>query len=382
MTRHGDRAPLTQFSAHLTTPFCGLWKEEDFALYAEYEKMLNSESKQNVLPDVLKRFRQLPPNDKCRPGHLTMLGVVQLLRLGRMLRNIYEDIFPFDDQSTEFFLYTTTFARTYQSGLAFLHGIMDPKIASELSFMGTENVNFCSESWCRCPNFDKFNGDFYHEQGEYYRKSGKHVIYTIEKMNHILKTNVIMDAVMCFDSMMAYACHREPLPCLANGDCVTKDMLDMLNSFIIRRYFDLHTKIAGSNKFFLEAFPIMARWQKLLDSLKEHAEKRSFQYFSGHDVSIAPLLAVLGVFDGHIPPYASNLRVEMIEKIETSKMYLRFIYNGDDLTKRIKLCDGNLVQFGKYYLCDAEQFTKYIRQFLNTNFQPMSEFSNICSNKL
>jgi acid phosphatase len=61
-------------------------------------------------------------------------------------------------------------------------------------------------------------------------------------------------------------------------------------------------------------------------------EDKDLKYalFSGHDTTIAPLVSLLGNFDGFWPPYASNLVFELSE--ENGNHFVRVFYNDKEIT--------------------------------------------------
>lgn len=76
-------------------------------------------------------------------------------------------------------------------------------------------------------------------------------------------------------------------------------------------------------------------------------DRKRLAVFMGHDTVIAPVLAGLGVYTGGLcawPPYASRIVFELFAAVnggeKDERGFVRVIYNGEDLTKRIKTCEG------------------------------------------
>ena len=76
-------------------------------------------------------------------------------------------------------------------------------------------------------------------------------------------------------------------------------------------------------------------------------DRKRLAVFMGHDTVIAPVLAGLGVYTGGLcawPPYASRIVFELFAAVNRGEKdergFVRVIYNGEDLTKRIKPCEG------------------------------------------
>lgn len=51
----------------------------------------------------------------------------------------------------------------------------------------------------------------------------------------------------------------------------------------------------------------------------------------GHDSTIVPVLAALGIYDDVWPPYASNIVVELAVDKHNGRGYVRVIYNDDEI---------------------------------------------------
>jgi acid phosphatase len=60
--------------------------------------------------------------------------------------------------------------------------------------------------------------------------------------------------------------------------------------------------------------------------------------YSAHDITVGPLLATLGLFDGRLPTYAATVQVELLkETADTGRFHLRLWYNGRPLP--LPFCD-------------------------------------------
>jgi len=87
--------------------------------------------------------------------------------------------------------------------------------------------------------------------------------------------------------------------------------------------------------------------------------------FSGHDSTIGPLLAILGLFDGLWPPYASHIEFELWQ--DSNENYGVILkYNGDILT--LPCCTSSL--------CPYDTFRQFAIQLIPTNFAKQCQTSN------
>lgn len=59
----------------------------------------------------------------------------------------------------------------------------------------------------------------------------------------------------------------------------------------------------------------------------------SFLLYSAHDTTVAPVLGVIGAYDGKWPPLASNIEFELLQSnTDASEFVVRIIYNGKVVT--------------------------------------------------
>lgn len=122
------------------------------------------------------------------------------------------------------------------------------------------------------------------------------------------KFEYILDIV---DTILGrYACRRLLLPC-KNNNCVSfADFLKVHNFFLLKvRYSKaLHSSLEVMNKmltdekevktrklFVVEAYPILYELVNTIRSLRDGSIKKSIRVYSGHDITIEPLIYVLGL---------------------------------------------------------------------------------------
>jgi hypothetical protein len=73
--------------------------------------------------------------------------------------------------------------------------------------------------------------------------------------------------------------------------------------------------------------------EKLSDKVTNRDKDLKYALFSGHDTTVAPLLGLLGVFDGYWPPYASNVVFELLDDETAAERWsVRLLYNDRELT--------------------------------------------------
>ncbi|KAJ2741880.1 hypothetical protein GGI19_006895, partial [Coemansia pectinata] len=99
------------------------------------------------------------------------------------------------------------------------------------------------------------------------------------------------------------------------------------------------------------------------DQVQEHIAGKTgdlkFALYSGHDSTVAPLLAVLQASNKNMlwPPYASNILFELWKKSDGSRV-VRVIYNGQvlKLQPEFEWCDLNA--------CPLDTFYKHLDEYI------------------
>jgi hypothetical protein len=92
------------------------------------------------------------------------------------------------------------------------------------------------------------------------------------------------------------------------------------------------------------------------------AGKPLLSVYSGHDTTIMPMLAALGVWDGGWAPYASLLAIELYyvkgasSKFPSSRAF-RIVYDGEVLTGKFKGCEVD------NELCDFSLLDEHLKTF-------------------
>ena len=106
------------------------------------------------------------------------------------------------------------------------------------------------------------------------------------------------------------------------------------------------------------------RYKPLLTNIFRQMEKAvtgsnlKFVLYSGHDSTITPLSVSLGFGGSTHPPFASRIVFELYENKSNSRdIFLRILYNGQDVTKLVIFCRGKTTLDG---LCPMKCLQQYI----------------------
>ena len=169
------------------------------------------------------------------------------------------------------------------------------------------------------------------------------------------------------DCQMTSICTGRPLPSVLND--FVKDDDSSIFSRIYSHASDQLGKVytLNSNAYAkLAMAPVLSDilTSTLLPSLS--ATKRDdldtlLHVTSGHDTTVMPLLAALGVWDGKWAPYASLVVMETYyipnDDDFKSNRGFRIVYNGDVLTDKMEGCEGA----GE--ICDLQVLVDYLSEF-------------------
>jgi Histidine phosphatase superfamily (branch 2) len=198
----------------------------------------------------------------------------------------------------------------------------------------------------------------------------------------IPNTSRDMDAIDC---IMTTMCTDRPIPDAINdyrpidqpvGNTVSSKWNATYGTDILQRLHDfeaqMYNYIVTADGAEYAKLAMQPMWNEIMKKIYPHIQSDStiglnkLALFSGHDTTIIPLLASLGVWnDTAWPPYASMVVIELHEmnvdgntdrKIFPSKFAFRIIYNGKVITSNVKFCEPDLE------LCNAEILMRLVSQ--------------------
>ncbi|CAI4226310.1 unnamed protein product [Auanema sp. JU1783] len=362
--RHGERSPLV---VHDESTVCKPYLEADRNLYEEYVKKIESDDIKTFIKADKKfaDFPRFPDRSECRGGELTAEGALQHVRLGKYMQSKYGSSALFDpDFHLNVSITSSQYHRTYQSALAFSLSFLYPHRYNFpiIYIKASDFTNQCTHEACACPGIQNKRKQYEKEYTKVFSSSApaymRDTTYNLRQLNsfqHVNEPYEVLDV-----SLGSYICRRLPLPCPNDNVCLSYSFLnEVLN----------YTSSRGSYMFSPEISPLAYELQ-VIDShgvlfhmrdmilrLKQFPHTNMLKIFSGHDVTIAPILRVLGVPFLDPPHYASRIAFEVLEHVRTKKLFLRVIYNGEDVTNKITFCtdlfDG---------LCSVEYLEDFVKK--------------------
>ena len=335
-----------------------------------------------------------PNKDKCDNSDLTSLGAYQHIRNGQFFQLRYINTSGLFDHklalSSQIYVRSTEVSRTYQSSVAFLYGFTPNLSAKYLNIDNSRSLFFCSPRLTQDNNcFCKHGKDLSH----YAKKFKKEFSANRTSYVRIKRTLAdIFDSTVeqlpwlsgALDALAPAFCHKSRTPCSVwnHEKCVTYTLIsDMWDEAVAT---DL-AQTSDPNQYYLRycsvmLHPIMVEISRRMRDVIEGRQRERFVLYSGHDLTLSPLLMVLGLYDGVWPPLASRFVIELYERktshfnMKKAQHFLKFIYNGKDRTSDVLFCKGKTVDG----LCDFDLFSEFVFRTMLQRFKYTS-YTDACS---
>ncbi|GFS17888.1 acid phosphatase-like 2 [Elysia marginata] len=392
--RHGDRAPLVRLPGEETPSLSCLVDSSQFhhlPKVQNYEHVMaqasQMEERQEDLKSDFNRWALYPSRPECAEGQLTGQGAIQQVLSGLHLHQRYTES-PNNlrvDYSTVA-VHSTVTSRTYQSALAFMYGFLPEFDHKQLKVKGTSSILFCDSnavpgSVCFCPGLETLRGKAFGScRGDEtaIRSLATYEASALKTLTHVLGVPATSipapEGVM--DALSRYACHSIPPPCVtlsnnsSGNSCTTTTCIDARTMEEIWASVDAQSRCVNQNSDY-KKFATAATQGLLLriaQGLLRIALRNTtntdnvplFVLYSGHDNTITPLIAALGINDRVWPGYATRLVFELYERASTpdvkAQHFVRILLNGKAVTRETVFCRAGSVLSGGDDLCEFERF--------------------------
>ncbi|XP_077998385.1 2-phosphoxylose phosphatase 1-like [Glandiceps talaboti] len=364
--RHGDRTPMNTVPNTKPSWNCRftqkmLAKNPLFGIYIPYMEYMSTHVNQLRSDIVLKGMKYIPDEEVCGKSELTPLGAMQHLILGSHLDVVYNkehNLLSEKWSQSDIAIETTQYQRTLQSSLAFLYGFLPAFNFDKFEIKLSEGFNFCQMD-CKCPSAYLYE-KMVNEEKLQLLKNDEDLKDAIDAVAKILNVGPSYHpyANHLQDALTPFVCHNRRLPC-GPRECLHINHLGGIIN---------HTKMVARvtnqdgkprEKFVrLNMHPLLSRIVDSMESSIQGNNRVKFKLFSGHDLTVSPLIDVLGLPDHAWPPYASRVIFELWKENKTSRHFVRVLYNGDDLTKYVRFCGGYSNDVG---LCPWQRFADFVR---------------------
>ncbi|KAH3828643.1 hypothetical protein DPMN_130624 [Dreissena polymorpha] len=393
-TRHGDRTSMHKLHGTNTQNYsCSFpqWYKDsdDVAKYFPYS-MTRLAGKHSV-EGHFRNWALYPDKPVCSDSELTSRGALQHINLGKHLNDRYIKRHSLIDANETFeeklILKSTGYSRTYQSATALIYGLLSQFDLSKIRIEHSRSLLFCSESQhsnlkCKCPRASDY-------KERISRISSN--ISSNRKQNTALRRKVAsalgldrsaipwLSAI--FDALTPAFCHglREPFHCggdTSNTECIDYSLINALFKEVSQqekiRIRDPENENVDLKYALLSTYPVLLEVLRRVQLISKDLiyDGPKFVIYSGHDVTLTPLLVALGIYDNKWPPYASRLVIEAVTRDSDGGVFLRFVYNGKDKTDRVSFCKDIVAK----RLCPLKAIVEFVSadmlgQFNTTGYE-------------
>lgn len=350
--RHGARAPLSNLG-----DLNWACKEDEMV---DYDLLTN-----NKVPQVHRHFRIQKLGAKtCFLGQLTTLGVTQGEEIGRAFREAYVDrthlLSPTLNRS-QLSIRATDYVRVQQTAEAVVRGMFpSPQRRSshvvEIGVKESEQEDMRANS-ALCPSIHSDMAKILHSQAyeDLISKSQTSLLILdkafekSENATHPSFTAKHLEPAqgwdLRMDTLREMSCHNKTIPPTITD--AVREVLYRVDDFVWSHVDNGSYAVKALGKFATQT--IGRNFARTVDK----GDPVKFRLFAGHDVTVAPLLALFNVFDGHPPPLASQVLFELLRMHGKNEHAVRVVYNSKPLQP--KVCNSTAD-----YLCTWEQWTKLI----------------------
>jgi len=394
--RHGDRAPIVLDTLPNSTPVeisCAFNRSWYFA--DDLHEVKRGQSIFEVTG--AKKYPILQERDSCIGAQLTPVGYSQHLNNGKYFRKHYGAFVNSIVDSSQVMVKSTAYSRTVQSAASFLYGLFGDRFTRKKLIIDVESDKYRETHFLQyhtgehiyCPVLaQKLKAVSRDERVQYLRND---CIKPLKKEYAVLfgvDTGRISSLDRLIDILYVNLCHNRELPKGPNGIVSYKlasKSLGVANQLITVK----HDGIAELQTLAIVSH-IVQKISKLIDEIHDNVTvSTKMVLFSGHDTVLSPLLSMLGIHDWRWPPYASRLVFELWQDTSGVKhqptdsnilskfgnYFIRVLYNGKDLTSKVKFCEGQIVDS---QLCPASAFVKYVSDDRLDGNNYFERIKNLC----
>lgn len=272
-------------------------------------------------------------------GQLTKVGMEQMFALGERLRKKYVDTIPFLSPSfkpQEVFVRSTNMYRNLESTRCLLAGLFQREKEGSIIIHTDE-----STSEVLYPNYQNCWGLRQRTRGR--REAAAlqpGISEDLKKVKEGTGTDSSdeVDFLVLLDNVAAEQVHSLP-------SCA---MLKRFAQVIERRAVDTALYILQQEDregLQMAVGPFLHILEnnlvKAADPAPPPNKTRKLYLYAAHDVTLMPLLMVLGTFDHKWPPFAADLTIELYQHQESKEWFVQLYYHGEEQLPRgcpEKLC--------------------------------------------
>ncbi|KAL5013824.1 hypothetical protein ScPMuIL_008094 [Solemya velum] len=374
--RHGDRSPVYSLYNYPTPKLSCLSEKQLFQENSKFQSFLPTMWSYRGREHGTSKFKQwmlYPSSSVCDSGQMTGYGSLQHLKIGKHLANTYLhkwQLFGEEFSADQVYVSSTEFSRTYQSAVAFLFGFLPTFNLTELYIEQTRSMVFCSDQYsgltCHCPVLQDLKVSADRNSGLLLRNDSRYTAMRSQLANTLdVKVGKLRHLFALVDALSAYSCHKLALPC-GPTKCITPDMIEDIWGFLDKSEKEKYKTDLFQQFIHLSLHSLLLRISDHFNNLLRGRTKVRFSLFSGHDHTVNFLSGVLGINKGVWPSFASRVIIELYSKNAGNRrkhFFLRFLFNGKDLTSKTSFCENDLVNG----MCKLEALERFIKTHLLQN---------------
>ena len=397
--RHGDRSPMYGVGGikkrlHLDCTLESLKGLQNVSALQNYKSAMETTWQDAHSGSAALMYGLYPKEKTCMGAQLTGIGAAQHLGNGINLKRTYIDkhkLLEPNFNASEIHIRTTSYSRTYQSAIAFLYGFLPKFDLTKLKIFTGDPPNFCASTKnksrgysCMCSTVNSYEEK---AQKETKRKRKSSKLYSSLNSELSDLTGTPVDKLTWISSILdylnGYVCHSLPLPCYKqSGKCFTWQLIGR-----IWNYRDTYVSRAEAVNYSYKKYarlymhPLLREIAKRMGRVVQRKDIVKFVLYSGHDMTITPLKTALGFNEGLHPPFASRIVFELYNYLPTNLpqgYFTRYLYNGEDVTKKVIFCAGKTNRDG---LCAIEYFLQFV-MYDNLKYFNANSFEEACTKKV
>lgn len=336
--RHGDRSQISKGfypDSIIDNNLTKFWINK-----MPFRKKGQQEKSEALSLDLAERSSYFGQDRKEFPyGMLTEKGVSQLITVGKVLNKRYVGSFlPNDIDEINKYVYcrSTNYCRTILSLQSLLHGFYGKSAINNNHILPTFEIrlkkyeNLYPQSY-QCKYLIERRIFLLNNLHLNLTKSiSDYEIFNL-KIKNLFGYADRVDWITLKEILTAHDIHHYTLPRGIDSNDINK--ITHISSVIWGILFqDPSFNRFAIGRFLRELLSIIDIEEHSKHCSSQHASRQPKMFiFSGHDATLAPVLAALGVHIDHWPPYASNLTIETARD-QTGGSWARLLYNDLELS--------------------------------------------------
>ncbi|XP_042849882.1 lysophosphatidic acid phosphatase type 6 [Panthera tigris] len=261
-------------------------------------------------------------------GQLTNVGMQQMFALGQRLRKSYVEDIPFLSPTfnpLEVFVRSTNIYRNLESTRCLLAGLFQSQKEGPIVIHTDE-----ASSEVLYPNYQ--NCWSLQERTRGRRQAACLQPGISEDLQKVkegmgIASNDGVDFLSLFDNVAAEQVHSLPsCPTLRRfAQMIEQRAVDTALYVMQREDRESLQMAVGPFLHILES-----NLQKVMDPATAPGKTRKLYLYAAHDVTLMPLLIILGIFDHKWPPFAVDLTMELYQHQESKEWFVKLYYRGEE----------------------------------------------------